>query len=154
MKESLARDLEPRSEAEQLSSSEVAYEIVAACSDAQGRDLNVLEVSQIFPLSDFFVVVSGRSDRHVQGIANRILENLSQRGVSPLTIEGVEKGHWVLLDYGDVVVHIFYGPSRAHYDVESLWVRARQVSLSRTKAGKVRIKKVSPAVRRVHKRGL
>lgn len=145
MKESLARDLSVRSEPAALSPAELAYEIVSACDDAQGRDVTVLEVSKIFPLSDYFIVVSGRSDRHVQGIANRVLENLSERGAAPLTVEGVEKGHWVLLDFGDVVLHVFYEPSRAHYDVESLWVRAPKVTLTRAKTGKVTSRKIPSA---------
>ncbi len=143
MKESLARDLSVRNEATTLSSAEMAYEIVAACSDAKGRDLTVLDVSKIFALSDFFIVVSGRSDRHVQGIANRILESLTQHHVTPLTIEGVEKGHWILIDIGDVIVHIFYEPSRAHYDIESLWISAQKVTLSRAKNGKIGKRKVA-----------
>lgn len=142
MKESLAHDLSARSESDSLSSVELAHQVVSVCSEAQGRDLSVLEVSEIFPLSDFFIVVSGRSDRHVQGIANRVIEELAKYGASPVAIEGVEKGHWVLVDFGEVVLHVFYEPAREHYDVESLWVRAPRVSLNAEKGGKIKVKKL------------
>ncbi|MEJ2366716.1 MAG: ribosome silencing factor, partial [Deltaproteobacteria bacterium] len=75
---------------------------------------------------------SGRSTRHVQAIAEHIEAALSQRRVKPLGIEGLLEGHWVLLDLNDVVVHIFYHPVRAFYDLEGLWWEARQVDFSET----------------------
>ncbi len=132
MKESLARSLSPRAEALQTSA-ETAYAIVSACTEANGIDTTILDVSKVFDLSDYFIVVSGRSDRQVQGIANRILATMNERGLKPLTVEGVEQGHWVLMDWGDVVVHIFYEPLREHYDVEGLWIRAEKISFKKDK---------------------
>jgi ribosome-associated protein len=80
-------------------------------------------------IADNFIVVSGRSDRHVIGIANRAIDAAAERGISPSTIEGLEKGHWVLLDFGDVVLHVFYEPLRAHYNLENLWAEARRIDL-------------------------
>jgi ribosome-associated protein len=137
MKESLARDLSTRTSAPLLSPSETAYEIMTACGEANGKDITVLDVAGIFDLSDYFVVVSARSDRQVQGIANRIMESLGTHGLEPVTLEGMEQGHWVLMDWGDVVVHIFYEPVRRHYDVESLWMRARKVDLKKKRNGVV-----------------
>ena len=101
---------------------------VAAAHKAQ-RPL-IWEVTEIVDYADYFVICSGRSTRHVQAIAEHIEAALSQRRVKPLGIEGLIEGHWVLLDLNDVVVHIFYHPVRAFYDLEGLWWEARQVEFS------------------------
>ena len=106
---------------------QTAQKIVGACADAKGKDITVLNVSKIFDLADCFVIVSGRSDRQVQGIANKIVEKLGEAGMRPLAVEGLEKGHWVLMDFGDVVAHVFYEPMRRHYDLEGLWIRAEKL---------------------------
>jgi ribosome-associated protein len=111
------------------SSRQTAEEIVYACQDAKGRDVQVLDVSPTFDLADYFVIVSGRSDRHVQGICNRILLNLESAGVKPCAVEGFDEGHWILMDCGDVIIHIFYEPLRAHYDIEGLWLQAQPVEI-------------------------
>jgi ribosome-associated protein len=101
---------------------------VAAAHKAE-RPL-IWEVTEIVDYADYFVICSGRSTRHVQAIAEHIEAALSQRRVKPLGIEGLIEGHWVLLDLNDVVVHIFYHPVRAFYDLEGLWWEARQVEFS------------------------
>jgi ribosome-associated protein len=134
MKENLALVLSDRSSAPRsnpVPSLEIASRIANACGDAKGKELAVLDVRQIFDLSDYFIVVSGRSDRHVQGICNRVLEELKQLGIEPQSIEGLNDGQWVLIDFGDVVMHVFYEPIRVHYDIESLWMRAKKLEVLR-----------------------
>ena len=101
--------------------------IVRACEDVKGQETTILDVHSISDFADYFVVVSGRSDRQVQGITNRVIEELCRSGVKPLSVEGYEDGQWVLVDCGDIVVHIFYEPVRALYDIESLWMRAKRL---------------------------
>ena len=101
---------------------------VAAAHKAE-RPL-IWEVTELVDYADYFVICSGRSTRHVQAIAEHIEAALRQRRVKPLGIEGLIEGHWVLLDLDDVVVHIFYHPVRAFYDLEGLWWEARQVEFS------------------------
>lgn len=108
----------------------LASRIIESCVEAKALDIKLLDVSQVFSLSSYFVVMSGRSDRHVQGICNRIQHDLGEAKVKPIALEGYDKGHWVLLDYGDVIVHIFYESTREHYDLESLWVTAESVDIS------------------------
>ena len=105
----------------------VAKRIVQACEDVKGQDVVVLDVASISDFADYFIVASGRSDRQVQGITNRIIEDLAKHHVRPLSVEGYEDGQWVLIDCGDVVVHVFYEPIREAYDLESLWMRARRL---------------------------
>lgn len=106
----------------------LAQDIFEACKDAKGIDVSLLDVSEVFDLADYFVVVSGRSDRHVQGICNRIASNLKSSSAQLLSLEGFDDGHWVLMDYGDVVIHVFYEPVRNHYDIEGLWLQARRLN--------------------------
>lgn len=122
MKETLAAVINQANEALQMST-----EIVNICSEAKGREITVLGVSDISDIGDYFILANGTSDRHVQGITNRILETLHAKGLDPITCEGVEKGHWVVLDYGEVIVHIFYEPLREHYDLEGLWAKAERL---------------------------
>jgi len=106
-----------------------AKRVVTACEDVKGQDIAVLDVRAVSDFADYFVVVSGRSDRQVQGLTNRVIEDLSAAGLRPLSVEGYEDGQWVLVDCGDIVVHIFYEPVRSFYDIESLWMRAPKVEL-------------------------
>lgn len=99
--------------------------IVDAALDVKGRDVTVLNVNGSFDLADYFVLVSGRSDRQVQGICNRVIEEMRELGIKPISVEGFDRGHWVLIDFGDVILHVFYEPLREHYDIEGLWARAK-----------------------------
>jgi ribosome-associated protein len=105
-----------------------ALHIANIADEAKGEEIKVLDVSKVFGLSDYFVLISGRSDRHVQGICNRIFYEAQQKlNIKPLSIEGFDKAHWVLADYNDVIVHTFYKHEREHYDIESLWADAIEV---------------------------
>lgn len=79
--------------------------------------------------TDFIAVVSGRSDRQVEAIADGVCEALEARGRHSLGREGARNGRWVLLDFGDVVVHVFYQPLREVFDIESLWIDAPRIKL-------------------------
>ncbi len=92
-------------------------------------DIVLLDVSKITTLADYFLICSGRSSRQVQGIAEAVQTRLRELGVRPLGVEGEREGHWVLLDYGDVIMHIFYQPIREIYDLESLWSEGAVVPL-------------------------
>jgi ribosome-associated protein len=97
--------------------------------EKKAYDLVVMEVRDITSIADYFIVCSGRSDRQVQGIAQGIEENLRARGVRPHSVEGAGRGQWVLMDFSDVIVHIFYEPVREFYDLEGLWGDAPRVEL-------------------------
>ncbi len=97
--------------------------------EKKARDLVVLEVREVTSIADYFIICSGSSDRQVQSIAQGIEENLSGAGHPPLSVEGVHRGHWVLMDFSDVIVHIFYEPVREFYDLEGLWGHAPRVEL-------------------------
>jgi len=93
----------------------------------KAEDMVLLDVSTLSSFADYFVICTGRSSRQVQGIADNLETSLGERGLAPLGIEGRREGHWVLMDYGDVIIHIFYEPVRYFYDLESLWADAKRV---------------------------
>jgi len=92
-------------------------------------DLVVLEVRELTSIADYFIICSGRSDRQVQSIAQGMEKNLDDAGVSAVSVEGASRGHWVLMDFSDVIVHIFYEPVREFYDLDGLWGDAPRVNL-------------------------
>ena len=104
-------------------------ECTRAALDHKAYDLVVLETGKLSSIADYFVVCSGRSDTQVQAIAEAVEKELSVRGERPLSVEGLPHAQWVLLDYGDVVVHVFHLPVREFYDLERLWSRAPRVEL-------------------------
>ncbi|MGA7877488.1 MAG: ribosome silencing factor [Desulfoferrobacter sp.] len=95
----------------------------------KAQDLVVLDVSRLSSFADYFVICSGRSSRQVQGIADNLAAKLRKQGIRAAGVEGSREGHWVLMDYGDVIVHIFYEPVRLFYDLESLWSEAERLNL-------------------------
>ena len=88
----------------------------------------LLDVEDLTSLADTFVICSGRSNRQVTAIAEHIRTELKKEGLTPLSIEGLKEGHWVLMDYGNIVVHVFYDPVRSFYDLEGLWADAPRIS--------------------------
>jgi len=97
--------------------------------DKKAYDLVVLQVGSLTSVADYFVICTGRSDIQVQSICRAIEEVMAAVGVRPLAIEGFTHGQWVLLDFGDVVVHIFYETVRQFYNLEGLWVQAPRCAL-------------------------
>lgn len=110
-------------------SKEKAFLCAQAALDHKAIDLVILSIQNLSSFTDYFVICSGNSDRQVQAIASHIEEKLAGIGLPPLGIEGKREGRWILLDYGEVVVHIFYHPVREFYDLERLWSDAPQVEL-------------------------
>lgn len=103
---------------------DLATTCAEAALDRKAQDVVLLDVRGLTSLADWFVLASGRSDTQVRAIAEAVEEACRARGRRPLDVEGLRHGQWVLLDYGDVVAHVFYGPVREFYDLERLWSRA------------------------------
>jgi ribosome-associated protein len=103
-------------------------EAVAAADDRKAIDLKVLHLARVSDFTDYFLICSGSNERQVQAIANGIEERLREEGARPLHIEGYNRGQWVLLDYGDLVVHVFDGQTRGFYALERLWADAPDVT--------------------------
>jgi ribosome-associated protein len=109
-----------------------ARQAARAALDKKALDLIVLDVQGVSTVTDYFLVCSGRSTPHVQSIAEAIRDALKADGIRPLHAEGVAESGWVLLDYGDVLVHVFLEDTRAYYALERLWGDAPAVPLERS----------------------
>jgi ribosome-associated protein len=103
-------------------------EAVAAADDRKAVDLRVLHLEKVSDFTDFFLICSGTSERQVQAIADAVQERMREERVRPLHVEGYNRGQWVLLDYGDFVVHIFQDEPRRFYSLERLWGDAPDVT--------------------------
>ena len=116
------------------SSREKSLHCVRVALEKKAFDLVLLDVQNVSSLAAYFLLCSGRSDRQVQAIARSIEEDLKKMGIRPLGIEGFERGKWILMDYDDVVVHVFLDPIRKFYDLEGLWLDAPRVDRVEQKA--------------------
>ncbi len=108
---------------------EKTLSIVEAALDKKAYDLVVLQAEHLSSIADYFIIATGRSDVQVQSICRGIEERMEREGARPLSIEGFNLGYWVVLDYNDVVVHIFYEPIRDVYRLETNWTDAQRVAL-------------------------
>lgn len=119
---------------------------IAAAEAAIGKqayDLVVLESEHLSSIADYFLIATGRSDVQVQAIARGIEERMHKSAIRPLSVEGVKHAHWIVLDYDDLVVHIFYEPAREFYRLERTWGDATAVALPepiRTQASELRLR--------------
>ena len=108
-----------------MTASDRARELVTiaalAADSKQGEDLVALDVSGPLPLTDVFLLVTGRNERNVVAIAGEIEDKMIEAGAKPLRREGRQEGRWILLDFGDIVVHVFHEEDRMYYSLERLW---------------------------------
>lgn len=117
----------PRTEAAARPVVDLARRIVELAEDKKAADIVLLDVSELTTLADYFVICSGGSERQLGAIADGIAEGLREEHVRPLGREGEAGSHWVLLDFGPVIVHIFAPPERDYYQLEKHWSTARVV---------------------------
>lgn len=108
-----------------MTASEASVELMhlaaAAADQKGGEDLVALDVSGPLPLADVFLLVTGRNERNVMAIAGEIEDRLNEQGIKTLRREGRSEGRWILLDFGDLVVHVFHEEDRMYYSLERLW---------------------------------
>jgi len=108
---------------------EKAQRLLDAALEGKAERPVALDVRGVSSFADTFLILNGRSDRQVRAIAERVEDALRDRGVRPLGVEGLDEGRWVLIDFGDVVVHVFDPETRDHYDLERLWSDAAPLAL-------------------------
>jgi len=106
-----------------------ALAAVEAALEKKAYDLSVFQVEHLSSIADYFLVATGRSDVQVQSIARGIEERMARESAYPLSVEGLNHAHWVILDYDDVVVHVFFEPTRDFYRLEKNWMDAREIIL-------------------------
>ncbi len=120
------------------SSLELARLAAQAALDKKAENLMILDVRGLSDFADYFVIMSGRSTRHVQGLADAVDVELRNKKLTVTNSEGLSEGQWVLLDYNDVIVHIFYHEVRGFYDLEGLWHDAPRIAPAADDDGKTK----------------
>jgi ribosome-associated protein len=100
---------------------------VQAALGKKAQGVVVLDVRALTSVADAFIICSGGSNRQVMAIADHIQQFLKKHRCKPISVEGMREGHWILMDYGHVVIHIFYEPVRMFYDLEGLWMDADRI---------------------------
>lgn len=111
-----------------MNSLEKAKKVLSLAEDKKARAPVILELKDLTILTDYFVICSGESTTQVRAIAEHIEEGLAQSGIRPLSIEGAAYSHWILMDYGDVIVHVFEEETRHYYELEKLWLDAPRIT--------------------------
>lgn len=106
----------------------LAVRAARAAAEKQASDIRVLKVGDLIQITDFFVLASGATDRQVRAIGNAVEDELRAAGAKPLRREGERESRWLLLDFGDIVVHVFQEEDRAYYELERLWKDAPEVT--------------------------
>jgi len=106
---------------ENLTPLKLARKIGLLALDKKGFDVKILKLQNISTVCDYFVIASGDVDVHVKAIANNLIDELKTEGIRPYHVEGLNAGNWILVDYVDVVVHIFQEKTRNFYALEKLW---------------------------------
>lgn len=124
-KQALSKDLE-----DSTISTQRALEIALhAAVDQKSLDVRSLDLRGVSSIADSFVIVSGTSERHVKGIADKIKVELAKHGLKPTHVDGYENAEWIVLDYLDMIVHVFFEPVRQAFDFDKLWDKAKPLEL-------------------------
>jgi ribosome-associated protein len=128
-----SRPLEPcliGKEGRPLESKDKALEAARAALDKKAKDILILDLNGLTTIAEYFVICSGESTTQVKAITELIKEKFDEAGIKPLGIEGLNYSHWVLMDYGDVIIHIFEEETRTFYELEKLWIDARRIQIA------------------------
>ena len=110
-----------------MESREMAKIIIGAMEEKKAEDIRVLDIAEISSLGDYFLIASGNNVNQVQAICDEIDMRLGRQGIAPKQIEGYMNANWILMDYGDVIVHVFDKENRLFYDLERIWKDGRNV---------------------------
>lgn len=102
---------------------------IAALEDKKAEDIRIIDISEVSVIADYFIIAGGNSRSQIQALSDNVEEKLGRAGMPVKQIEGYHTANWVLLDFGDVIVHIFDKENRLLYDLERIWRDGRQVSL-------------------------
>ena len=108
-------------------SAELARTAISALEDKKAEDVRVIDIGDVSVLADYFIIANGNNRTQVQAMADEVEQRLGRAGAEPKQIEGYQTGNWVLLDFGDVIIHIFDAQNRLFYDLERIWKDGRQI---------------------------
>ena len=114
----------------EITADEKLKTIVKALDSKRGEDIRVIGIGDLTIVADYFVIASGSSTTQTKALAEEVEFKLSQQGIEPLRKEGYQGQTWIVLDYGDIVVHVFYKETRSYYNLERLWADGKEVDIS------------------------
>ncbi len=109
---------------------ERARQAAAICLDNKADDVVLLDLHGVTDMTDYFIVASGTSDTHVRAVARHVVEEMARDGMGVVSVEGLEEGRWVLLDFMHFVVHVFHPSMRSYYQLERLWGDAPELAVT------------------------
>lgn len=108
-------------------SSELAKLAIAALEDKKAEDIRIIDIGDVSVLADYFIIASGNNRTQVQAMADEVEQRLGRAGAAPRQVEGYQSANWVLLDFGDVIIHLFDAQNRLFYDLERIWKDGTQI---------------------------
>lgn len=110
-----------------MTSKELAKTAVAALEDKKADDIRVIDISEVSVMADYFIIASGSNRNKVQAMADNVEEKLAENGIHPRQIEGYQTANWILMDFNDIIVHIFNEEDRLFYNLEKIWLDGKIV---------------------------
>lgn len=102
--------------------------------ERKAKSITAIDVKQLTSYTDTLIIIEGRSQRQVTSIAQHLIKSLKSQGIKAIGVEGVKEGQWALLDYGDIIIHIFESEAKSFYDIEGLWADVPRIDLSEYEA--------------------
>ncbi len=105
-----------------MTSQELAKKAYEYIDEKKGIDIKIIDISKISVLADYFIIAGGSNMKQIQSIADNIEEKLGKQGIAPKSVEGYQGSNWILMDYRDVIIHIFNQEDRLFYDLERIWM--------------------------------
>ena len=112
---------------DKVRSTELARLAISALEDKKAEDVRVIDIEEVSVLADYFIIATGNNRTQVQAMADEVEMRLGKAGAAPRQIEGYQAANWILLDFGDVIIHIFDAQNRLFYDLERIWKDGRQI---------------------------
>lgn len=111
-----------------MNSNEMAKITIAALDDKKAKDIKVIDISNVSVVADYFIIASGTNRNQVQAMADSVGEKLHEQGIHPRQVEGYQAANWVLMDFNDVIVHVFNEEDRLFYNLEKIWMDGKVIA--------------------------
>ena len=129
MNDDITRSVSPNGHPQEFDTEALARAMAEAAWELKARNVRVLDVRKLVSYADYLVVCHGTSERHAASIANHVIDDLRPLKVRPASVEGIRTGEWILVDFLDAVLHVFYEPFRSEYAIESIYREAPRLAL-------------------------